>query len=270
MPSLATSLARHHVKLTTESTPSWWTVLYDRLKTPKGLEEACKVVSYSKGWAENVGPSFGYTPSATFAAAGKAAGQTKNAISAMSFPTSFADAASKGRLFLSTAWNEGITAEKTGKAFKDFAQSALGLTSPIYDASEFWEQRISPLSQATQELIGKINFPALGTMMAWKANDEVNNMSSHALNQSIAKSDAKKEEYGMRYTLAAVNLVNRLSYVALAVLKIAHLFFAVAVPGWGYLACVTMGLITGVGGHFYERMNGLDKKPSILGILVRA
>jgi hypothetical protein len=231
-------------------------VAQDYAKTSDGLKAMSKTVSYASGWASVTSSFTGFVPSTEFLAAGKTAGTTKNALEALSLPGSVWSLICKVSDYFSGA------ASVTGK---EIVQSVLGLSAPLYDTSELIHKNISPLSAAASEFLGKVNFTVLTIFMSWKAKDEIDMIQ---VNQAeVAKpetSEEKKKTLAQWINMGMANTAKCVSYLALGALKMLELFFAVAVPGWGYLACITVGLVTGVGAHFYGRMNGLeDKNPAI-------
>jgi hypothetical protein len=247
-------------------TPSFGQTVVDYLKEGKGMEAACKVVSYSNFWLNLSSAQTGYKPSAEYNSAGHAASVSKNLMSALTLPGGLYDVANKVSKYreidASASVEESVN---KSEAAKSVVQGTLGLTSAPYDFSDFWDKAVGKISHVTKDLFGKIHFTVLSIFMAWKTKDEVACVQTNwdQSNKSANLDNDKSETLWQWVKLGMVNTAKHVCYLALGILKMLSHFGGYPIPAWGYVACISAGLILGVGSHFYGKMNGLDKNPAL-------
>jgi hypothetical protein len=242
-------------------------IAVQRLREPDGIKDACQAVDFGHFWANHFSKQTGYKPSAEFDRVKNTSVNTKNVISTLSVPGELYDMAGKANKYwsLDAASSPDAEVEKreTGKAL---LQQAVGVIDPLADSADLWDTVVCKLSEATKELFSKISNTALAIFMGWKAKDEVDGVVTNykeSLAAAKSRDTEKSERFWQWVKLGVVNTAKYISYLAFAVLKLASHFGGHVIAPWAYIGCLSAGLILGTGGHFYSKVNELDKNPAL-------
>jgi hypothetical protein len=243
-------------------------IVVERFKEADGVKQACEVVENVNFWANHFSTQTGYKPSAEFNAAASTAANAKNLISFASAVPEFHGIAAKVDQYRSIDATVSPEAQvEKQEARKEILQRTVGIVSPLQDGTDLWHAAVKKISEATRDLFAKIGFTALAIFMGWKAKDEIECVRTNYEGSYTAvktNETEKSDKLWQWVKLGVVNTAKYVSYFVLAALKLFSHFGGYVIAPWAYVTCVSAGLILGIGGHFYSKMNALEKNPAIL------
>lgn len=215
------------------------TVFFDFFNEKK--KDLTKLIGYTSFWiGEAIGKS--HPQHELTGRVSGFCGDAKNLMSTMEIPEKVSNVRKAFDQFVA---EPGI---ETGRklVLKEFT----GLVNPVCDAIDI-SSKFVPVAAETMKQVKAANFTAT---LIGSTNGAVEQV------QKMQATDVTTE----KTVLYMINLARDVSYVALAVIGLSSMFLGFAAAPWMFLACLTSGLVFGIGGYFYERIvNPEGKHPDM-------